>query len=266
MSGFVSGMTLQHLPTDDHSTLAVALVLADQADQEGGKIFPSIAFVAALARQSERQTQYVMRDLQSMGFLVLEARGGGRGNPSRYRIDINWLMQQPNRIAAFRAARESKKQMGAQPAPIKETVHDQGKGAEKVHKGCTKGAQACAPDPYTLLPDFLAAAENKSTQRPIIENGEDAERWNALVAKHGIAAAMRALETTMAAGMRPYVSNIAKRLFAENQHDHSNTVPTQRPNPGRMDDPLGFEADTAFVRDLLAGHGQHVDSECKRIA
>jgi len=106
MSGMATGLTLAHLPTEDHSTLAVALVLADQADGEGGKVFPSIPFIATLARLSERQTQYVMRDLERVGFLILEKKGGGRGNPSRYRIDLEWLKAQPNRITEFREKRE----------------------------------------------------------------------------------------------------------------------------------------------------------------
>lgn len=153
MSGMATGLTLAHLPTEDHSTLAVALVLADQADGEGGKVFPSIPFIATLARLSERQTQYVMRDLERVGFLILEKKGGGRGNPSRYRIDLEWLKAQPNRITEFREKREKNK--GASRAPLKETVHGvDEKGAETMQKRCTKGAQACAPDPITQRPIY----------------------------------------------------------------------------------------------------------------
>lgn len=48
MSGIVSGLTLDRLPTDDHVLLAVALVLADAADQDGNNVYPSVSLVGWL--------------------------------------------------------------------------------------------------------------------------------------------------------------------------------------------------------------------------
>ena len=147
MSGLVVGLTLAHLPTDSHSLLSVALVLADQADQRGENVFPSVPLVAVLARLSERQVQYSMRDLNDLGFLVLVKKGGGRGNPTKWRIDLEWLKAKPDLVSMWRN--------GAQTAPIPKTVQKRCTDeSDKAQKGCTNGAPATAPDPTTHDPVY----------------------------------------------------------------------------------------------------------------
>ncbi len=168
MSGYCSGLTLQYLPAQELSTLIVALVLADQADQDGGSIFTSVGLIAAMARMSERQVQYSMRDLEQIGFLVCVKKGGGRNNPTHYRIDLDWLLKQCDLIKLFREKRAQKRD--ARCAPFQKTVHDsdKAKGEREVQEGCTKGAPASAPDPRPLTHD---SKNNYSSS-----GGEDGER------------------------------------------------------------------------------------------
>lgn len=226
MSGLVVGLTLQHLPGDSHTHLAVALVLADQADQQGGNIYPSIATIAALSRLSERSAQYVMRDLQELGYLELEKKGGGRGKPSRYRIRLDWLAQRPNRLAAVRAARAAAK--GASDAPITETVHDRESEPEKVQKGCTKGEPAGAPDPLTRDPisfacsaagaDAPVRAEKDDQKRKTKEFGvlcwtpKDRQDVADLVAGFGTEAVGQAAQEIERQGGQPLPSYVGKLL------------------------------------------------------
>lgn len=114
MSGKVSGLVLDHLPGGDHVRLVIALVLADAADHDGRNVRPSVARVALLARVAERTVQYHLRDFEAVGFLLLVRSGGGRGRPSEYRINVDWLRAQPAILGLS--------VKGATDAPFTETV------------------------------------------------------------------------------------------------------------------------------------------------
>ncbi len=149
MAGYVVGMVMRHLPIDDLPTFSVALVLADTANQSGDKVFPSVALVSALSRVSLRQVQYSMRRLESSGCLIKVRPGGGRGRTTEYRFDLDWLLQQPDRMAELYAERDAKN--GARPAPYFQTVHaTKSNGAEKVHHQRENPAESMhcsAPEP-----------------------------------------------------------------------------------------------------------------------
>jgi len=67
----------------------VAVRLADFADDEGGRIFPSNARVAADCGLSERAVRDAIRTLESMDLLVLvAAEQPGRHLPREYRLDL----------------------------------------------------------------------------------------------------------------------------------------------------------------------------------
>lgn len=153
MAGILVGMTLERLVARNHLVLAVAIVLADAADPDGGNIYPSVARVARLARCSERAVQTALQELQAAGYLQLVEHGGGRGRPARYRIDRDWLEAQPS-------FDDGLSRNGAGGAPFRETVHGAAetaqkpctKGAPPNSKGCTKGARARAPNPIPVDP------------------------------------------------------------------------------------------------------------------
>lgn len=150
MAGIIVGMTLERLPARNHLVLAVAVALADAADQDGSNVYPAVVRVARLARCSERAVQSAIQELQQIGFLLLVERGGGRGRPSRYLIDRGWLEVQPSVLG----------DKGAGGAPFAERVHVDEKTPQKPHKkgapgtgkGCTNPAPAGAPNPRPIDP------------------------------------------------------------------------------------------------------------------
>lgn len=70
---------------------ALALALADNADDSGGSIFPSVATLAHKSRQSERTVQRQLRAMEEAGWLQCVEPGGGRRKSSKYRIDPAWI-------------------------------------------------------------------------------------------------------------------------------------------------------------------------------
>ncbi len=159
MSGYVVGLTFRRLPVDDHGQLLVALAMAEQADSEGNGVFPSVALLAVETRLSRRAVQYRIAELQELGYLVLVERGGGRNRPNRWRIDIDWLANQPDRVASMRAQKMSNIQVvknGAPRAPLSSVdnlvVGNFISCAETMQKQCTNGAPASAHNPPTHSP------------------------------------------------------------------------------------------------------------------
>lgn len=94
MSAKVVGMVLERFPGRDAQEFAIALTLADAADHDGTHVFPSVARVARLARTSERTVQRALAKFKDSGFLLVVRLGGGRGNPTQYAIDVDWLESQ----------------------------------------------------------------------------------------------------------------------------------------------------------------------------
>jgi hypothetical protein len=178
MAGNVTGLILTNYPARSSQDLVVALVLGDAADQDGGNVYPSIRRVAALARCGERTVQYCIQEFIRQGFLVLLEKGGGRGNPSRYRIDLDWLWSQP---PVWRPLKK-----GASDAPIPETAQEgEKKGAERMQKGCKKGAPAIAPNPRASSLDPLRE-RRASGARPGRSRGGALSGGGVEVTKEGI--------------------------------------------------------------------------------
>lgn len=159
MSGYVVGLTFRRLPSESHTNLLVALALAEQSDGEGNGIFPSLDLVATETRLSRRAVQYAIGDLHAAGFLVLVRAAKGRNQTNHWRIDLDWLDRQPDRVVAMRREKEYKKQAnkkGANSAPLTPVDNPEAgegpKHAKKVQKACRKGAPAGAHNPPTLPP------------------------------------------------------------------------------------------------------------------
>jgi hypothetical protein len=76
-------------PTRNIPEKCVLVALAQFADREGRKVYPGIARLAAMVGSSERNVQYILRSLEAQKLIFRENDGGGRGNPTRYRLAIN---------------------------------------------------------------------------------------------------------------------------------------------------------------------------------
>lgn len=117
--------------------MLVALKLADHADDDGSHIYPSIKYIAAKTRQSQRAVQYQIRRMQLSGFLILVAHaGGGRGKAREYRISPAW-------INGAELAPISDGSKGAKNAPNEKGAISALKGATDDVKGANQNAKGC---------------------------------------------------------------------------------------------------------------------------
>ena len=112
--------------------MLLALSLADFADDDGGRIFPSVPTLARKTRQSERNVQYQLRKMTQSGFILLvEKNGGGRFKGKKYksneyRINITFFAK------------------GEEIAPLTEGCKTI---ASTVQTDIAKGAIAVSPNP-----------------------------------------------------------------------------------------------------------------------
>lgn len=131
MSVKIMGMVFEFYPVGGGEML-LALSLADFADDDGGRIFPSVSTLARKTRQSERSVQYQLRKMEQSGFIqVVERSRGGvvRGKKYRsneYRINIGVLSN------------------GAKTAPLNQRCN---LAQSTVQSDASNGAIAVAPNP-----------------------------------------------------------------------------------------------------------------------
>lgn len=135
--------------------LLLALVLADHAGDDGTKIFPSVASMAAKTRQSERTVQYQLRRMEASGWLVKVAKATGgrrRGNfkhdgfagyATEYRISPEWIAEHvpaKRESKMFHAKGAKSAPLSGATAPVDNLECEPVKGAESAPFDETKGA------------------------------------------------------------------------------------------------------------------------------
>src|SRR5690606_38380458 len=129
--------------------MILALALADHADDDGTKVFPSIEHLMVKTRQSRRTVQYQLRRMEESGWLILVKNGhGGRGQSREYRISLEWIKggELPGQENGAEIAPISEEKNGADFAPIipaeKGATHDI-KGATEDAKGANDDMKGC---------------------------------------------------------------------------------------------------------------------------
>lgn len=91
MSSRLVGMVLEHYPSGG-GELLLAIALADEADHNGGNVSATLPLLARLSRQTERNVRALLRKMEAAHWLeCLERSAGGRGRPTRYRINPEWI-------------------------------------------------------------------------------------------------------------------------------------------------------------------------------
>lgn len=158
VSGKIVGMVFDFYP-GRASELLLAVKLADNAHDDGTSIYPSVRLLAELTRQSERNVQYQLKAMTTMGWLVLvrHARGGGRagdsGRPREYRIHPDWVWQydmkapDKGRPTWQRLDPPAQKEIGAEIAPISLDKWVQPEAEMGAIAVAEMGAIAVAPEP-----------------------------------------------------------------------------------------------------------------------
>jgi predicted transcriptional regulator len=75
---------------------AVAVKLADYANDEGGNIWPALDTIAEHTEVSKSSVQRAIRDMLERGIIQIEREGGkGPGSTTRYCFDLTQLSAQP---------------------------------------------------------------------------------------------------------------------------------------------------------------------------
>lgn len=75
-------------PTQNH--LLVMLKLADHANDDGGRVFPSVATIAAQAQCSERTVQNVLKAFRDCGLASVVKQGSG-STPNLYELNVDLI-------------------------------------------------------------------------------------------------------------------------------------------------------------------------------
>lgn len=73
---------------------AVAVALADHANDQGADVYPSVARLVAKTELSERTVQRILRELEKIGIIVKDAAGGEKGLPkstNEWHFDLTLL-------------------------------------------------------------------------------------------------------------------------------------------------------------------------------
>ena len=110
--------------------MVLALALADHACDDGTKVFPSVAALAAKTRQSARTVQYQLRRMETAGWLIRVSHGnGGRSMSTEYRISLAWIQG-----ADFGALGKGANENGAEIAPLQKGANQSTKGCKPEHK------------------------------------------------------------------------------------------------------------------------------------
>ncbi|HRL22809.1 MAG TPA: helix-turn-helix domain-containing protein [Alcaligenes sp.] len=159
--------------------MILALALADHADDEGARIFPSVEHLMSKTRQSRRTVQYQLRRMEHSGWLILVKNGhGGRGQSREYRINPNWINGGELSVCAN----------GAESAPIP----DQDKHADCAPFVCadkgatghlnsamdnTKGAIECPKGRSSLHPHITIIESSMNRQESSKLFGLDIPDW-----------------------------------------------------------------------------------------
>jgi hypothetical protein len=91
MSVEIMGMVFKRYPRGGNERL-LALAIADQAHNDGTRIFPSVETLAQMSAQSERSVQRLLHEMLASGWLQLVRKSTGRrGDCNEYRVSPEWI-------------------------------------------------------------------------------------------------------------------------------------------------------------------------------
>jgi hypothetical protein len=156
-----------------HGEQTVLAALCAHADDNGGSCFPSVGRLSWETNYSERQVQYIIRNLEDLGIVRrVTNQQGGRGMVTHYQIDIEKAPQKP----AFR-----EKDATTAPIYIKERVQS---ATSEPEKGCnleqervqnpSERVQFTTQKGATIAPEPVSnQSENKSMN---LSGGSDTPR------------------------------------------------------------------------------------------
>lgn len=161
----------------------VLLRLADFADDNGRRVFPSVARLAHECGTSERTVQYALRDLETDGFIVVVGNAtGGRGRAREYAVLVERLLaaQEPYE----KGANDDTTSERLQPATEKGATDDK-KGATHCTPSTTEPPVEPPESPPAVPPSLNGAHLDLGLPDPV---DEMVAAWNAMAAEIGVPA------------------------------------------------------------------------------
>jgi Helix-turn-helix domain len=206
----------------------VLLALADHANDEG-YCYPSLSRLARKSRLSERNVQFILRDLETRGELVI-LRGSGRGNVNTY-----WVLP-PMTVARLKL--EGKTLKSFHPlATLEQRVKDSTQSVQIDAERVKVEAQRVKPtSPRTIKnpaepSGTFSSAETKNLE--IEENTTTSQSWE-LKDRHEVSSAARTTLGTnngVERGSAPRLTlsgDAGQRAYPfQRQSHHTDDVPPQ---------------------------------------
>lgn len=177
-------MVFRRYPEGGNERL-LALAIADHAQADGTRVYPSVALLAEMTRQSERSVQRLLHSMLAAGWLQLVRKSSGRrGDTNEYRISPEWLAggacvpppQAPDRRTASKPTGDKLAPVQASPTVDKLSTTGDTQGLSGDTQGLW-GDTAMSPNPslpvntHTPLPPVVTGG---CEQDP--EAGQPADR------------------------------------------------------------------------------------------
>lgn len=156
--------------------MILALALADHADDDGKRVFPSVDSLMKKTRQARRTVQYQLRRMEESGWLILVNSGnGGRNQHREYRINLDWinggeLSESENKGAENAPLNESEN--GANNAPL----NNDEKGASDDIKGANDDTKGCNSEQERVQQDAPAYNHHITTIEPSTNHHKGARK------------------------------------------------------------------------------------------
>jgi hypothetical protein len=166
MSGLVAGKVWQSVL--DPALKPLAAALADIANDDGSRIYPSVAYMAWLLGRSERAVQSGLTKLRATGVLGVVRNGsGGRGRTTEYRLNISNLPSRPS----WRESRNGAESAGFRTEKGESTGR---KGEASGGKGCSSRRERVkrdAPEPSLTVREPLGETSSETGASDKEESG-----------------------------------------------------------------------------------------------
>jgi hypothetical protein len=182
MSVKVMGLVWDYYP-EGGGELLTMLKLADHADHDGSKIWPSVARTAEMTRQSERTVQRQIKAAVDIGWLeVVEEGGRGPYSTTRYRIPVERI---PHGIAVrvtnCHPSSESEPEKAditrVTPATAKGDIHDN-KGDTAMSPESSLTSTVLNRQAETQKPGEIDQGQNRPPARPCAKCGQPMKKGN----------------------------------------------------------------------------------------
>jgi hypothetical protein len=168
--------------------------MANHAEHDGSKVFPSIATLASETKLKERTVQYAIKELKMLGVLVQECPGHGagrnrRGIATHWRIDLEGLNKgalhapseslkgapdapscafkgAPDELLRVHEGAENRTPIKESYEPVLEPVTQKGADAPAVLPSVAPGACPVDPTAAETEPELLIAARRVKVCQP----------------------------------------------------------------------------------------------------